>query len=164
MCGDDDTDTEPNFSSAFAPAPATPPGGLCNAFLNPRTLGMPVPTFLGGQLCPGRWHPAEPVLGNLHQAPGRGAFWCHQRFSPPGISPPEVETALQGCGGGDVLLIRGGTGKGNVTRLGGSREITKTLVGSFSRALRGVKSHRDSPLAAGGGGALSRKSRRNGQM
>lgn len=72
---------------------------------------MPVPTFLGGRLCPGGRHPAEPVLGDLHQAPGRGALRRHRRFSPHGIPPPEVEAALQSCGGGDVLLIRGGTGK-----------------------------------------------------
>lgn len=106
---------------------------------------MPVPTFLGGHLCPGHRHPAEPVLGNLHQAPGRGAFRRHRRFSPHGISPPEVEAALQSCGGRDVLLICGGTGKGNVTRLGES----KTLLVSFSKAPRGIKSHQDSPLAEG---------------
>lgn len=68
---------------------------------------MPVPTFPGGALVPGSRQPAEPVLGDLHQPLGRGAFWSHRSFSPQGVFLPGMEGAFQWCGEqGTALLIR----------------------------------------------------------
>lgn len=63
------------------------------------SLGMAVPTFLGGDLRPGSWQPAQSVLGDVHQALGRGTFHRHRRFTPWGVFLPEVEVAFQRRGG-----------------------------------------------------------------
>lgn len=138
----------------FALRPTTtdsPPRGPGNPFPNPRAslgtasparsqrapspLGMAVPTFLGGDLHPGGRQPAETVLGNLHQALGRGAFQRRRRFPPRGVFLPEMEVAFQRCGGrGAVLLICQGTVKGNTTQLEESREVTKTRLVPLPRA------------------------------
>lgn len=75
-------------------------------------LGTAVPTFFGGDLHPGGRQPAEPVLGDLHQALGRGAFRRRRRFPSQGVLLPEMEAAFQKRGGrGAVLLICRGTAK-----------------------------------------------------
>lgn len=84
--------------------------------LSASTLGMPVPTFPGGALVLGSWQPAEPMLGDLHQPLGRGAFRSHRSFSPMGVFLPGMEGAFQWRGEGTALLIRWVAVNGN-TRL-----------------------------------------------
>lgn len=155
LWGKADVLLQPNyFSSTFVPWPTTAdssPGGPGNPFPNPRSslgtaslapsqrapspLGTAVPTFLGGDLHPGGRQPAEPVLGDLHQALGRGAFQRRRRFPPQGVFLPEMEVAFQRHGGrGAVLLICRGTVKGNTTQLEESREVTEMHLVPLPRA------------------------------
>lgn len=75
------------------------------------------------------------MLGDLHQALGRGAFQRRRRFPPRGVFLPEMEVAFQRCSGrGAVLLLCRGTAKGNTTWLEEGKEVTEMHLVPLRRA------------------------------